>query len=64
MRGLRWDVLNIEVNVLVVTLLSLKGFITGGAQKEQQTLAAGVRNCTVILKEMVGDLRHYFVFRI
>ena len=54
MRGLGWDVLNIEVNVLVVTLLSLKGFISGGAQKEQQTLAAGVKNCTVIWKEMVG----------
>jgi hypothetical protein len=48
MRGLGWDVLNIEVNVLVVTLLSLKGFISGGAQKEQQTFAAGVKNCTVI----------------
>jgi len=47
MRGLGWDVSNIEVNVLVVTLLSLKGFMSGGAQKEQ-TLAAGVRNCTVI----------------
>jgi hypothetical protein len=35
MRGLGWDVLNIEVNILIVTLLSLKGFISGGAQKEQ-----------------------------
>jgi len=48
MHGLGWDVLNIEVNVSVVTLLSLKGFMSGGAQKEQQTLAAGIRNCTVI----------------
>jgi hypothetical protein len=29
------DVLNIEVNVLEVTLLSLKAFISGGVQKEQ-----------------------------
>lgn len=64
MHGLGWDVLNIEVNVSVVTLLSLKGFMSGGAQKEQQTLAAGIRNCTVIWKEMVGDLRHDLVFRI
>jgi hypothetical protein len=35
MHGLGWDVLNIEVNILVVTLLSLEGFISGGARKEQ-----------------------------